>query len=199
MNGINRFWAVVAVMLLCLNCDSRLTASKYVHYFEKNRADYSKVVKRNGVVASVAYIPIEYYAARAVQFDSTLPVDSAMKRYDNSVFFVLTVRPEKGGSQSVLLERDGMEGFKDNVYKNTFNKEHDIFLLNGKDTANTVSCDFERNWGISNDDAFLIGFSKKSIKSDFKKYHLIIRDVTELGTIDIQVKDLVGNYKRLRG
>lgn len=161
----------------------------------------TKTIERNNVKALVAHMPAEYYAAMAMQNDTTFRVDSALKRYDNSVFFVLSIKAAVDSvTMSPLLSHIGVAGFKENVERNSFDRDQDVFLLYGKDTVKTMSIRYERNWGVGNDDSFLLGFSRKSLKGELNKYHLIIREMTpELGTIDIKVSELIKTTKRLKG
>lgn len=195
-----------ALVPLCLSafllsCSSNLTPTEYLSYYEHNRSKLTKTIERNNVKAIVAYMPAEYYAALAMQNDTTLLADSALKRYENSIFFVLNIKAAADSvTLSPLLTRNGMAGFKESVERNTFDRDQDVFLLYGKDTVKTVGIQYERNWGVGNDDSFLLGFSKKSLKDKLGKYHLILRNMTpEMGTIDLAVKNLRKTTKRLKG
>jgi hypothetical protein len=186
--------------ILLISCKSTLTPKQYMEYFEQHRGDYTKTIERNGVKTIVAYLPTEYYVARDIESDSTLSIDSTFRKYENSVFFVFSITGEKFKSGSVLLEQKGMSGYKENVERNTFERGQDVFLMKGNDTLRTTGYSYDRNWGFGGGDAFLIAFSKKSLKSKLEDYHLIIREMTsELGTIDIAVKDLLKQNKRLKG
>jgi hypothetical protein len=192
----------LAFLFTLLSCKSDLilTPKQYMDYFEKHRSEYTKTIERNGVKAIVAYLPSEYYAARDLESDSTLSFKSTIKKYENSLFFVFSVTGEKYQGGSILLERQGMAGFKESVDRNTFERGQDIFLLKGSDTVRTAGYHYDRNWGFGSDDSFLLAFSKNSLKSRPESYHLIIREMTpELGTVDIAVKDLMKQNKRLKG
>jgi len=182
------------------SCNSTFTPKQYMDYFEAHRAEFTKTIEHNGVKAIVAYLPTEYYVARDMASDGTLKLDSTIKRYENSLFFVFTIIGDKYKNGSVLLEQQGIDNFKENVELNTFERGQDIFLFSGSDTIRTSGYNYDRNWGMGSGDAFLIAFAKKSLKYKMETYHLIIREMTsELGTVDIAVKDLIIKNKRLKG
>lgn len=200
MNVTNKILFLLIFAFVQIGCDSALTPDQYMQFTEKNRKKFSLAVERNGVKATIAYQPIEYYAAREMQFDTTLSLDSAINRYEKSVFFVLVIEAKKVKTGSILLEKNGLNGFGENVIKNSFDRTQDIFLLNGKDTVKLMAYNYERNWGIGNEDSFLLTFSKNDLKSDLEKYDLIIRNIVpELGTVDIKIKRLMKMKKKLKG
>lgn len=197
------FWKALCLVpcaFLLSSCTSSLTPSQYMSYYEKHSKELSKTIVRGNVKATVAYIPNEYYAARIMQFDSSLSLANALKRYENSLFFVLAVTGVEDKINSVLNDRNGFAGYADNVQRNTFKKEQDMFLINGHDTIMAASAGYDRNWSMGADDAFILGFPKTKLNKKINGYHLILRDITpELGTIDVLINDLVKKTKRLKG
>jgi hypothetical protein len=198
MNGINKF--LIVIVLLQLGCSGTLTPEKYVRYFEKNRTRFCEKIERNDIIATIGYVPNEYYAARDMVFDTSLVANQALERYANSLIFILSIKSANGDNRSVLLGRNGYAGFKENVLRNTFERENDIFLLQGCDTIKVASCEYERNWGVSNEDAFVLAFPKMKLKKNIGKYHLIVRNMTsEMGTLDFKVRKLLKKAKKLKG
>lgn len=193
---------VVLALLVCSGCTA-LRPEQYMEYMENNRERFCETVERNGIKAVVCYRPNEYYAARDMVRDTTLSVEQAMAEYANSLFFVLAVSSEEYGSGSVLLEKDGARGFGRNVLTNTFGREGDIFLLNAEDQSDTVDLaqyHYERNWGIGNDDTFLMAFPRERVRNKESKYRLLIRDLLpELGTIDLRLGSLMKATRKLKG
>jgi hypothetical protein len=195
--------AIALCLMPCaslLSCTSSLTPQQYIQYFEKHRSNFRTTIQRNGVTATVSYLPNEYYAAQEMQVDTTLTTARALKTYENSMFFVFSITSEQFKNGSILLQRDGVEGFADNVMKYTFDKEKDIFLLKGKDTVKAASCNYDRNWGIGNADSYVIAFPRKRLNGKTSGYHLYIKDMSpELGTVDVAINSLIKNVKKLKG
>ena len=191
------FLTVLLPCVFIINC--AMTPEDYIRHYEKSRSKYAGTVKRNGVIARVVYVPCEYYAARDMMADKQLTLKDALKRYDTSLYFVLLLNAEKGSRESILLQRGGMENYKNNVLKNTFERDRDIFLLKDTDTVKVEQYHFDRSWGIGNGDSFTMVFSRKQARNPLKKYHLILRNfVPELGTIDIPLASLIKNKNRLK-
>lgn len=193
---------VVLALLVCSGCTA-LPPEQYMQYMDNNRERFCETIERNGIKAVVCYRPNEYYAARDMVGDSTLTAERAMARYANSLFFVLAVSSEQYGAGSVLLEKDGAQGFGRNVLTNTFSREEDIFLLNAGDQSDTVDLaqyHYERNWGIGNDDTFLMAFPRERVRDNESEYRLMIRDLLpELGTIDLRLGSLMKATRKLKG
>jgi hypothetical protein len=200
MNGINKFLLLACIGVFNFGCNSGLSAKDYLQYFEKNRDKYCKKIKRNGMVANVGFVPNEYYAAREMAADTALGRDKALRKYENSMFFIFSINSGNNGHQSVLLSKDGAAGFKDNVMQNNFDRDQDIFLLHGSDTVKAAACNYERNWGFGNDDVFLIGFPRINMTKDSRNYRLVIRNIVpELGTIDVKLSEIVLKGKKIKG
>lgn len=186
--------------LIMANCTMQMKPKEYMRYYESHRKLFSSTANRNGVSATVTYTPSEYYAAREMANNPELSIDSAMKKYGNALYFTLTIASDSPNAGSVLLSRDGREGFSENVFKNTFGRDRDIFLHCGGDTVKTVNCEYERNWGVGNQDVFLVSFPRSGARSALRRYHIEVRDIVpELGTVDVALKKIMKNPKLLKG
>jgi hypothetical protein len=177
-----------------------MTPVNYIQHYEKNRSRFSQTIDRNGVVAKVAYIPGEYYAARDMEADEKLSLTEALNRYEPSLYFVLQLQAEGEPGKSVLLQNSDMDSYRAGVLQNTFERNRDIFLLNGADTVSVSQYHYDRNWGVGNGDCFMMVFQKSIVQKDLKRYHLILRNfVPAIGTIDIPLTSIIKNTCRLKG
>jgi hypothetical protein len=201
MRAINKYWVIVLFALFQFQCGRGLSPRNYMRHFEKNRVKYCQTIKHNGIAAKVCYMPTEYYAARDMMSENKLSLDSAIKRYRNSMYFAISITGDNYKSGSALLQRDkGMQGFSNNVMRTTFQTEGNLFLLSGQDTIRPANFTYERNWGVGNEDVFFASFSRKELNKPYSAYHLIFRDIApELGTVDIALKELIRNNKKLKG
>jgi hypothetical protein len=200
MKDISKFLILLVVSIFCLQCSNNLTAKEYVQYYEKNKKKYCKNIERNGIVATVCYVPSEYYAARDISNGIAASTDSTFARYKNSLYFVVLFKSKNGAKGSVLLQKDGIAGFKDNVLQNTFGRDQDIFLLHGNDTIKAATFNYERNWGMGTADVFTMVFPRSRINESIKNAHLIVRNfLPEFGTIDVSLKGILRNPVTLRG
>ncbi len=183
------FYLVIGLTFLFVTgCSGRVTPQRYLKWYEKNKEKYSVKIERNGVSATVSCEPAQYFAARDMQANPKLDPDTAMKRYEKSLFFTLDVSANNPGQTSILLQRDGRQGYSANVNKNMFERDKDIFLLCGNDTIRMADYEFERNWGLGTGDVFLMMFSKSKIDKKKSQCHFIARELApELGTIDINL------------
>lgn len=202
LQSFTLFFNYVTMLVLCfllVSCTT-MTPANYTKHYEKNRSRFSRAIDRNGVVAKVAYIPDEYYAARDMEADEKLSLTEALNRYEPSLYFVLQLQAEGEPNKSVLLQNSDMDSYRAGVLKNTFERKQDIFLLNGTDTVSVSQYHYDRNWGIGNGDSFMMVFQKSLVQKDLKRYHLILRNfVPAIGTIDIPLTSLIKNTCRLKG
>jgi len=190
----------ISLLITAMGCTNKLSPEKYLKYFEKNKMNYCVTTERNGVTATIMYQPVEYLVAREKINGDTSTIQELMNKYGNSLYFLLILTSDSNKTGSLLLERDGYSRFSNNVYKNTFQKDNDIFLLNKKDTVKLTDYQYERNWGIGNNDSFLFIFHQKDIKGKIANYTLRIREIiTELGTIEIPLKKLIKKTKKVKG
>lgn len=190
----------ITIILQLVSCTKHLSPKEYIQYMLQNKEKYSQIIERNGVKATVCYQPVELCAARELAFYDSLCKDSVLKNYDNSLFFLCTISSDSLGNRSLLLERDGLAGFRRNVFRHTYGHSDDIFLLDGRDTVKCSGYQFERGWGMTGDETFVITFNRQDIKKKVKKYRLIIREIApELGTLDIELAELVKKAPKLKG
>lgn len=190
--------AAVAVASVVTSC--AMSPDKYMADFDRHRSKFSTAIERNGMKATITYLPSEYVAARDMLSKPGLHADSAMKPYANSLFMALGIASKEPSNGSALLLRNGAAGWRENVLSNTFGLDEGIFLLNGRDTVKASGYNYERNWGLTGEDVFVLTFSRSSLKSNVGNYHLVMRGVCpELGTLDAKLSTIVKNTRKLRG
>lgn len=179
--------------ILLLSCSSGFTPGQYLDYFNKHQALYSKTINRAGYSVSVTYCPPELIVARIKENDASLKSADLVAKFSNSLLFKIKITTsDSTKSFDFVTGGNGREGYSDAVVKNTFKREGDIFLLNGRDTVSVADYQYERNWGLGEGDAFTISFSRKALKKNIRQYHLYLRDMlSEIGTIDLSLRDLI--------
>lgn len=193
------FFLFSLITVIASGCSKSLPPSEYQTYIEKNKKKYSYIIERNGIQATIVHYPSLYYSARNMLSDPTLSLDSAINRYKESLFFVLSVVDKRREFGSVLLEKDGIHGLSQNILINSFERNNDIYLLNGKDTMKMANYQYERNWGMTNEDMFVLTFPSSEYKHN-QNLRLRIRDITlNLGTIEIPIKKIMPKSPNLRG
>lgn len=191
---------LLILILFQIFCSSGLSPEEYLSYYEKNKHKYTETIERNSVKAVICYQPNEFFIARELASNTSDNNEIINNKYNKSLFFTLSLSSDKKQRGSFLLEREGVQGFSKNVFKNTFNRGNNFFLSIQTDTVKIADYHYERNWGIGNEDIFLLTFNRNQLNRKITDYHLIIRDITpEIGTIDIPLKNLVKNTKMLKG
>jgi hypothetical protein len=197
MNGCFAPISAGLLTLFLLSCVRTIPPERYLEKFERQKAKHCITINRNGITASVLCMPAKFFAARDARLDTTLQMDKAEKRYNNSLFFTLSIRPDSQSKPgSFLLTKGGYAEFKNNVMLNSFGRENDIFLLHKNDTIPIAGIQYNRDWGMMKEDQFLLTFNVSRLNQKANKYHLIIREIApELGTIDIPVAKLMRGYK----
>jgi hypothetical protein len=186
------------VMIVCgLSCIKQYKPSDYVFYWEKHKKEFSTTIERSGYTVTVTYCPAELLAARLVNQDKSFSVDSMLAKFKNGLLFNINIQ-SNDPSKSMGFETDGKgrEGYSSTIEKNTFQKDQEIFLSNGTDTVPVAAYQYERNWGLGSGDAFTVSFAKGLLKGKPTDYRLYLRNMsTEIGTIDVSLKDMVPSSK----
>jgi hypothetical protein len=193
--------AILAVLACVVAAGSAgcgaVPAQAYGEYFEAHRVRFCREVVRNGVAATVCYIPAEVYAAREIVSGSGQSVEDGLMRYRNSLFFVVSIAGTNGASP--LLQREGPQGYKTSVAQNTFERESAFVVVAGSDTVAASSYRFERGSHLGTADAFVVAFSAEDVRKLGRKAVLRVRDlVPELGTVEVAVGDIVRKPRKLR-
>lgn len=112
MNVTSRYLFLFLFGTVFISCNSSLTPSEYLTYFGKNRDKFTYTVTKNGVEGHVVYIPNNYYAALEVMNKCSLSVADARKKYEKSLFFVVSFEQnEKLPSPNQYFDDDGVMGF----------------------------------------------------------------------------------------
>lgn len=200
---LRQYWYMIGIVSMICNaffCTRHLTPHDYLSYYEKNRERYSYNVNNNGVSATISYLPSEIYAARQMlAYNSTDP-EPVLQRFCKSLYLVCSIGSDDPDNPSFLLLRDGLLHHKRNVLKHTYGHNDNVLLVSKEDTIKCTGYQFERGWGISHEDSFIMTFDKQKLKKDINTYHLYMRDIAlELGTIDVPIKKIVKTSPKLKG
>lgn len=187
------------MMNLISSCSNRLKPYQYLHNYEKNSRKYCTSIERNGFKVTVQFLPAEYYAAQELAARVTDNVDTALKKYANSIFVKVTIKSiDNSKDGTFLLRRNGMKSYSANVNNNSFNKEKNMFLYCQADTLTARDYQYERNWGIGNGDTFLAVFDKRQLKHKLNKYNFVVSDLSQqIGTVDIRLNSMIINSGKL--
>jgi len=181
-------------------CQKKLSADDYLKYIEKHKEAYCTTIERNKVYATVCFQPTEYIMARELSANPEIPLDSLQNRYGKSLHFLFFLQSKQQNS-SALLEGDNVDDFRSKIRKNTFGRsERNFFLYEGTDTIPINSYHYERNWGIGNEDVFMLLFNRNDLNMDIKRYKFVARDIIpELGTFEINMKEIIKRTPKLKG
>jgi hypothetical protein len=191
--------AALLTFFILTGCSLEMRPGDYVKYFDKNRKKFSETVNQGGYSITVTYCPPELIAARVLANNGGFSLDTLLAGYRNSMIFSVVVKAnDPSKSQSFVTGGYGQAGYSETIIKNTFKKDREIFLTNGPDTIPVVDYDYERNWGLGTGDAFTISFHAQAVGKRIKAYRLYLRNMSvEIGTIDIALKDIVRNNRKI--
>lgn len=149
---------------------------------------------------TLCHRPAEYYAAQDCTADTNLKASQAILNYRNGLYFTLAITADSLDQGSYLLYKDGLQNYSNNVTRNTFHRDQDIFLLNGSDTIKLSDYQYERNWGYGNEDVFVLMFDRPKNEKQLRHYDLYIRNFSsEIGTATFPLAKLLAKYGRLKG
>jgi hypothetical protein len=200
MNVTSKALVTLVLALIPYGCSTKMTPAEYLRYFEKNRNNFTSTITRNGITATVTYMPAEYYIAREMVEDTSIKIDSLRLKYSQTIFFVLTIsKTGGGGSTGLQFPENRIVTFGD-VDANAVGNRNGIFMLSKNDTVMVSICNYELNCGIGNGDIFLLAFSRKQLEKELGSYRLIIRNLlVEIGTLEIKMSGIVKKSKKLKG
>jgi len=181
------------ISFLLPGCQSQLTPEKYVSYFDKHARSLAKGIERNGVLAQICYIPSDYYAAREAAARKNVNVDSIKTKYIKSIYFLVSVKPGKDNPNrnlpnSFLTDQSARAN------------DQSFSLVSDRDTVSSAAVLSEKTWNISDEKKLLVSFTKSRIGKSLHQYHFLARNLDPaLGTIDMPLKDIVMEMKKLKG
>lgn len=175
-------YLIFVMLMLTVNCQKTLNSNEYVEYFSKNRMKFSKVIERNGISAIFTCHPPELYAAQTMNFDTTVDRNQIIGKYSRSLVVVLTINPVSG-----------------HVLESQAEKGKNAFLVDEKDTIYPVDFKYEPNWNPNDETSFIFAFNRENIDLE-RDYNFVIRNIiSEIGTVEVPLKDLNRWKIRLRG
>jgi len=181
------------MLLLVVNCEKTLNSNEYVEYFNKNRMKFSKVVERNGISAIFTCHPPELFVAQTLNFDTTVNGNEIKEKYSRSIVVMLTIKP-------VSVDNKKWIGLSNDLKEFQTGKEKNAFLVNGKDTIYPVDYKVESGWNPDNESCSIIfAFNKENVNSK-RECNFVIRNIiSEIGTVEVPLKDINKWRIRLRG
>lgn len=180
------------MLLLVVNCEKTLNSNEYVEYFNKNRMKFSKVVERNGISAIFTCHPPELFVAQTLNFDTTVNGNEIKEKYSRSLVVMLTIKP-------VSVDKRKWFGFSNDLMKCQTGNGKNAFLVNEKDTIYPVDYKVESGWNPDYESSFIFAFNKENINRK-REYNFVIRNIiSEIGTVEVPLKDINKWRIRLRG
>jgi hypothetical protein len=202
MNVTSKALVTLVLALIPYGCSTKMTPAEYLRYFEKNRLKYSKVIECSGVSVTVTLMPTEYHVAREMEADSCLNIDTLFSNYSKTLIIVLSASSAAAEFEngSPLVQSSNMADFRKKLINTTFLPVNNFFITDGFDTITAANCNYERSWGIGNEDTFLLTFPACKLKRNLKEYNIIIRELSPaIGTIEVRIADLEKRKVKLEG
>lgn len=170
-------------LLLCICSNRKITPSEYVEYINTLSKKNKIVVERGDFKVNILYFPSDYFAAKELNSNSDL-------KFDNSCYFVLTVRANEDANS--LLLQDGISQVGDQINYNTFNKYNDVYIITNEDTISLGNYQYERGWADIAMDTFIFSFNVNEKKLNLNSSFLVIRNLhPHIGTIEIKLSKLL--------
>lgn len=201
MKTINRIFLIqiIALFLVVFSCTKTLTPENYIKYYEKNKRKYCFELNRNGLIANVFYNPPELFAAREMLNNKSISKNEALEKYEEGLYFILSIRP----ANNEIVTNGKINRIRHeilNARNKSGHRNDDITMVTGTDSISALGWNYEKNWGLSNENCFTFFFPKTEHFKNRLKSRLIIRNMfDELGTLDIKLADIVKPGYKLRG
>jgi hypothetical protein len=180
------------LVLSLFGCQSSLQPKDYYTYYQKHFKRYSKAIERNGVLVTVNYMPCEVYASMDMQSDKALSSKDAMKRYDNSLFFLVSINQ--------LDSLPVSDEIRNRFITAAYTLEKPFVLASGADSVRLSVCVADNKSMQMQGTSFVLAFPRKNCKKSLNTYTLLLRDLSpELGTIKIKLKEITHRAPGIRG
>jgi hypothetical protein len=125
----------------------------------------------------LSYIPAEAMALRGLgdlSQATQASFDTLVKSYDGLLFFDLEISIDHFNEEMIHygLTANDEASFENRVAYYSFGMQKDICLvIDGKDTVSCTAYHYERNYGVSPQNHFMLGFRTSRVKDAVLVYH----------------------------
>lgn len=149
------------------NCESDLASKEYLQWVESPKNGLKKVKTIKPYFFSVQYKPLEYIIAQEARKE-TVDTDFFNQRKsdlgDEMLYFNLQIGPASG--QTTVLQEvvDTEEEYNRVISYLSFEMQNDLYLLDGLDTIKCSLFHFARDFDLTPNLDFALGFEKRKNK-----------------------------------
>lgn len=158
----------IVLFALLFSCNpSALTPREYVAWMNEDRNGLKITKTIGGYDFTLLYKTPEYIALMEKK-DERIPLDSIMKRADQLSgvqHYTFTIKPHEGG-EVMAAGAQSEEEYYGRLQYLVESMQDDIILIEGKDTIPCALFHYERNYGISPLNNFVLGFEAVNENED---------------------------------
>ncbi len=176
---------IIIIAILCVVCScgkhgplsyeiSSQAEAKAFLGDEKEKGVYETKLK--DVNFKLSYIPAEAMALRELGDPSQTAqasFDTLVKSYESLLFFDLEISIDHFNEEMIHygIVANDEASFENRVAYYSFGMQKDISLVSGKDTIPCTVYHYERNYGVSPQNHFMLGFRTSRVKDVVLVYH----------------------------
>lgn len=183
MQVLRNNYIIIAILCMVCSCGKRgpltheISSSAEAKAFlgeEKEKGFYETKLK--DVNFKLSYIPAEAMALRELgdlSQASQASFDTLVKSYEGLLFFDMAISIDHFNEEMIHygIVTNDEASFENRVAYYSFGMQKDISLISGMDTIPCTAYHYERNYGISPQNHFMLGFRTSRVKDVVLVYH----------------------------
>lgn len=183
MQVLRNNYIIIAILCMVCSCGKRgpltheISSPAEAKAFlgeEKEKGFYETKLK--DVNFKLSYIPAEAMALRELgdlSQASQASFDTLVKSYEGLLFFDMAISIDHFNEEMIHygIVTNDEASFENRVAYYSFGMQKDISLISGMDTIPCTAYHYERNYGISPQNHFMLGFRTSRVKDVVLVYH----------------------------
>lgn len=195
----NNYILIIAMLIVVSSCGKHGALSHEISsqaeakaFLENENEKNVYETKLKDVNFKLNYIPAEAMALRELgdlSQASQASFDTLVKGYEGLLFFDLEISIDHFNEEMIHygLAANDEASFENRVSYYSFGMQKDICLvLGGKDTIPCTAYHYERNYGVSPQNHFMLGFRTSRVKDVVLVYH---NQLLETGPVKFALKE----------
>lgn len=192
MKSLAVIFLISSVALVFSNCSpSSLDAISYIHWVENEENELQVSKEIDGFSFTLQYKPAPYIVLMENNgiFPGTTEYQQRLSELGDMQYYTLRIRSDKDHDLLKAGTRSENEYYSRLEYFTSVMQD-DLQLIDGDDTMACVLYHYERNYNLSPQTSFVLGFSNNSERDPDDERILILNDqALGIGTIKLSISE----------
>ena len=162
-----KIWIVIGSLFLFTSCQAaEMSPEAYLQYIVKNKIDFIRNAASNGVNATLSYQPQDFLNAKELLWNDK--GSKAELEVNESIQFLLTLESENLNINCITDLAADDNDRQQRIHYASFGLKDDLLVYTDTDTLRSVFTHYERTYGSSTANRFVIHFPAFDVRQDFE-------------------------------